>query len=509
MGCGLRKLEDPDDSSPGKIFSTLKRPQVETKTDSTYEYLLLDFTLEVSSSPEVIKINSFKDIANKVEEYYIKGYVVGAVHPIILSTGRRRHLPVSYLYRVVLFRLKLSQKHMTPRGQRRPRLVIEEWPLLDETLTKELVKGLLEKVNEAAKRGMRFIGFVMQHYPHTRSCNSTNKFTGGDEDTDIYKRSQEHRSQNADENSTDWTKGTLSGQSSESRVDEEKQQETGYLQDAVFQFGREGSPLKLEKAEGNKLYAVFNAYEDDSICWSYLEGHLSMKVTRKGTTISTLEADWLELTTFYYKQGLSLIDSFIYWENSKGDQLPKSLEGLFIYEDEGSGVPGSNRKGNDAIIVEQWTVIEGCEIKTDYGPLLHALAEFGWLLTCVLPTPIVRHDSEGNLATKQIVFLQRPVIITSASQTTDKKSPRHIGSEERSRVSSRSIGLHTATPRALESTHLSSDEFQLSSSKQCWSKEGPLQYRSFSGFSSSDSVLRELDDGQFEQEDGVTQVTCM
>lgn len=46
MGCGLRKLEDPDDSSPGKIFSTLKRPQVETKTDSAYEYILLDFTLE-------------------------------------------------------------------------------------------------------------------------------------------------------------------------------------------------------------------------------------------------------------------------------------------------------------------------------------------------------------------------------------------------------------------------------------------------------------------------------
>lgn len=41
-----------------------------------------------------------------------------------------------------------------------------------------------------------------------------------------------------------------------------------------------------------------------------------------------------------------------------GDHLPKSLEGFFIYEEEGSGVPGSNRKGNDAIVVEQWTVIE-------------------------------------------------------------------------------------------------------------------------------------------------------
>ena len=46
MGCGLRKLEDPDDSSPGKIFSTLKRPQVETKTEFAYEYVLLDFTLQ-------------------------------------------------------------------------------------------------------------------------------------------------------------------------------------------------------------------------------------------------------------------------------------------------------------------------------------------------------------------------------------------------------------------------------------------------------------------------------
>lgn len=41
-----------------------------------------------------------------------------------------------------------------------------------------------------------------------------------------------------------------------------------------------------------------------------------------------------------------------------GDHLPKSVEGFFIYEEEGSGVPGSSRKGNDAIVVEQWTVIE-------------------------------------------------------------------------------------------------------------------------------------------------------
>lgn len=73
----------------------------------------------------------------------------------------------------------------------------------------------------------------------------------------------------------------------------------------------------------DKLYTVFNVFDDDSTCWTYHEGILSMKVTRKGPVISTLEADWLELTTFYYKQGLSLVDSFVHWETSKGEYCPQ------------------------------------------------------------------------------------------------------------------------------------------------------------------------------------------
>uniref|UniRef100_A0A674IUB3 Raftlin family member 2 n=2 Tax=Terrapene triunguis TaxID=2587831 RepID=A0A674IUB3_9SAUR len=484
MGCGLRKLEDPDDSSPGKIFSTLKRPQVETKTDSAYEYVLLDFTLEVSSNPEVIKISSVLDIATKVEEYYIKGYVVGAIHPIILPVGRRKHFPASYLYRVVLSRLKLSPKHTALRRQRHPRLLIEECPLMYETLTNEVVKGLLEKVNEAAKRGKKFVGFITQHFPQPKFCNGTNTDGNVDSESALSIKSREHRKYNYDENYKNWNEGTLSGQSSESGIEEEIQPERGQLQDADF-----SSPTKPRKGE-DKLYTVFNVFDDDSTCWTYHEGILSMKVTRKGAVISTLDADWLELTTFYYKQGLSLIDSFVSWETSKGDHMTKSLEGLFIYEEGGSGVPGSNRKGNDTIVVEQWTVIEGCEIKTDYGPLLHTLAEFGWLLTCVLPTPIIRHDS----AQTSLVF--------------QKKSTRQLRSDEKGKVSSRSIGLDTAMSHPAESEH-PPDEFHLSPSKPCWIKEGSAQYESFSGFNSSDSVLREMDDGQFEQEDGATQVTCM
>lgn len=496
MGCGLRKLEDPDDSSPGKIFSTLKRPQVETKTEFAYEYVLLDFTLQASPNSEVIKINSIPDIVTKVEDYYLKGYIVGAIHPVIQPVRQRKHLPASYLYRAVLSRLKLSPKHSAaPSGQRRPRLVIEECPLTYETQTNDVAKELIEKINVAAKKGMRFVGLISQHHPPF--CNGTSP--GGDVESAAHGRCT------SDENWKSWTEGTLSGQSSESGIEEEFHHESGQCQ-----VERDGSPSssKSKKGEDNKLYIAFNVFDDESTCWTYQEGILSVKVTRKGSVISTLDADWLELTTFYYKQGLSLIDSFLCWETSKGDHLPKSLEGFFIYEEEGSGVPGSSRKGNDAIVVEQWTVIEGCEIRTDYGPLLHTLAEFGWLLTNVLPTPVLRHDSEGNLATKQVVFLQRPVIWNSVAQTPERKASRHIKGEERNKVGSRSIGLDTATSQAAENRSPPAGG-PLSPPGECWLRERPAQGSGFSGLSSSDSVLREFEDGPFDQEDGVTQVTCM
>lgn len=46
MGCGLRKMKlASEESSPGKIFSTLKRPQVETKVGVAYTYRYLDFLI--------------------------------------------------------------------------------------------------------------------------------------------------------------------------------------------------------------------------------------------------------------------------------------------------------------------------------------------------------------------------------------------------------------------------------------------------------------------------------
>ena len=51
MGCGLNKLEKRDDRRPGNIYSTLKRPQVETKIDVSYEYRFLEFTTLSAGEP--------------------------------------------------------------------------------------------------------------------------------------------------------------------------------------------------------------------------------------------------------------------------------------------------------------------------------------------------------------------------------------------------------------------------------------------------------------------------
>ncbi|KAK4828536.1 hypothetical protein QYF61_027212 [Mycteria americana] len=64
MGCGLNKLEKRDEKRPGNIYSTLKRPQVETKIDVCYEYRFLDFTTlndKKKYSSEEVAILNFRE----------------------------------------------------------------------------------------------------------------------------------------------------------------------------------------------------------------------------------------------------------------------------------------------------------------------------------------------------------------------------------------------------------------------------------------------------------------
>lgn len=60
MGCGLRKMKPvSEENSPGKIYSTLKRPQVETKVGMAYTYRYLDFLIGKDGKTDNLLLNVF------------------------------------------------------------------------------------------------------------------------------------------------------------------------------------------------------------------------------------------------------------------------------------------------------------------------------------------------------------------------------------------------------------------------------------------------------------------
>lgn len=107
---------------------------------------------------------------------------------------------------------------------------------------------------------------------------------------------------------------------------------------------------------------------------------------------------------------------------------------------------------------------------------------------------------------------RRPGPVSQSLSLFQRKASRLLKGEDRNKVgsSTRSLGLDTSASQPADGRS-PLEGGPLSPSRECWTKEErpPAQSDSFLGFSSSDSVLRELDDGQLDQEEGVTQVTCM
>ncbi|XP_043548862.1 raftlin-2 isoform X2 [Chiloscyllium plagiosum] len=473
-------------------------------------------SLSSSSNPDVIKIPSLLDLNYKLEAYYKRGYVVATIHPTILSVGQRKRSPLSYIYRVILTKIRSSIKKSEHGEPRHSKLVVEEWSVSNQTLSIDVVKGLLDKVNDLTKKGMKFVGFLNPLSTQSKACNGTklSRELVADLGQDVDFKLPDQRKQNPD-NHIKCSEEIFNKKPMEFAMEKEHScnkvtdvlengpaPEKDLLHGREKRIGNETCPCSQPK-EDFKLFAVFNVSDEDFSERSYHEGNVSLRVARKGQTICTLEADWLEITTSYYKSGMSLVDSFVVWETMKGDYLSKSVDGMFIYEEHHLGSFESSKIPNDAIVVEQWTVIEGCEVKTDYGPLLHTLAEFGWLVTCVLATPIIRHDSEGNLATKQVIFLQRPAITYNDLhlETLEKRSTRQTKVSERTKNWNRNVGVITGKNKHSE-TKSPEDSCTTSGTNS-------HQYGDISGMNRTDSVFKDLDDGQLDQEEETPQVTCI
>ncbi|XP_029938139.1 raftlin isoform X2 [Salarias fasciatus] len=173
--------------------------------------------------------------------------------------------------------------------------------------------------------------------------------------------------------------------------------------------------IRLKSSDGDKgatspqqarmqLFALYNHTEELSDSLRFYSLRVPLRVQKEAELITELDANWLDHMTQHFTNGAQLIDGFFHLGDYNG---VSAVDSVFILQ---SSAEETTNASYDAIVVEQWTVVDGVVVKADYIPLLQSLAPYGWRLMCVLPTPIVKTNSDGSLSTKQILFLQRPIL---------------------------------------------------------------------------------------------------
>ncbi|XP_034384533.1 raftlin-like [Cyclopterus lumpus] len=459
MGCGLRKMKPTsEENSPGKIYSTLKRPQVETKVGVAYTYRYLDFLIGKDGGTSTLRLSSVRELPGQLQELYQQGFVLASVHPFIHPCGPESNSPQHQLYRAILIRLNDGverSQSVCPSYK----LQLEECLSAEQVPTPELIQGYVKKqIQDAADQGVMFVGFVQEPYgaPCTRirqpdtpslslhsspssvlgslgSCSPSNPSSprnhaapGAHEDAAGDKDGNEGAGGGAPsvENNQSGTTGNHSGSAAEgspagvSPVEGDPEHSEELTEEATEEESpchnnnkdaNERLRYRLRRGDGAELLALYNHPPAREGQMKYYTVKVPLRVQNCDEGVKGVEANWLDHMTQHFNNGASLVDGYFHLGNGN-DMLPKSVESVFIFQEASEGEPNAATPTYDAIVVEQWTVINGLQVKADYVPLLQSLATYGWRLTCVLPTPVIKTNSDGSLSTKQIVFLQRPIL---------------------------------------------------------------------------------------------------
>ncbi|KAM6411222.1 raftlin [Pluvialis apricaria] len=457
MGCGLNKLEKHDEKRPGNIYSTLKRPQVETKIDVCYEYRFLDFTtLNDTELPgsSAIKLSSLRDLPAQLQELYQQGFVLAAVHPFVQPTDEKEKSPQEQIFRAVL----IKKTERSPKGDVHSEgyiLEVECCSYLNQLSDKKEIPDFINKIQDAASQGLKFVGIIPQYHSQ-KNCLVSASLTPASNNS-VQSRDNKNVSNYPEDNASpdgekiDGINGCNTPVPSEESADQCATSREGWRGE-----GQATEELNLKSAKGNEeqfqhdnpsvreaadkpnglaenetparylkpltgkaeIFALFNKPKTPQRCSQYYTVTIPMRISRNGQTVNSLEANWLEHMTDHFRKGGSLVNA-IFSLGMVNDSLHGTMDGVFLFEDV-TVEDSKTMQGYDAIVVEQWTVLKGVEVQTDYVPLLNSLAMYGWQLTCVLPTPIVKTNREGNLSTKQIVFLQRPSLPQKAKKKESK-----------------------------------------------------------------------------------------
>uniref|UniRef100_A0A8B9QFQ8 Raftlin, lipid raft linker 1 n=1 Tax=Apteryx owenii TaxID=8824 RepID=A0A8B9QFQ8_APTOW len=457
MGCGLNKLEKHDEKRPGNIYSTLKRPQVETKIDVCYEYRFLDFTtLNDTELPgsSAIKLSSLHDLPAQLQELYQQGFLLAAVHPFVQPTDEKEKTPQEQIFRTVL----IKKTERSPKGDGHSEgyiLEVECCSSLNQLSDKKEISDFVKKIQDAASQGLKFVGIIPQYHSQKNclvSCSLTptsNNSVQSKDNKNVSNYPEDHASldsekidgingcntlatseESTDQYATSREDGRGEGQAAEelnfksaSKNEEQLERENPSVREAADKqngvaesetSARSSKPL----AGKTEIFALFNKPKTPQRCSQYYTVTIPMRISRNGQTVNSLEANWLEHMTDHFRKGGSLVNA-IFSLGMVNDSLHGTMDGVFLFEDV-AAEDSKTMQGYDAIVVEQWTVLKGAEVQTDYMPLLNSLAAYGWQLTCVLSTPVVKTTREGNLSTKQIVFLQRPSLPQKAKKKESK-----------------------------------------------------------------------------------------
>ncbi|XP_026917702.1 raftlin isoform X2 [Acinonyx jubatus] len=418
MGCGLNKLEKRDDKRPGNIYSTLKRPQVETKIDVSYEYRFLEFTTLSAELPRssAVRLASLHDLPAQLLELYQQGFSLVALHPFVQPTHEREKTPLEHIFRAILIK-KTDRSQKNDLHNERYILELDCCSSLDHLTGQKLIPEFIKKIQEAASQGLQFVGVIPQYHCPARSAGSSPPVDARDAEQEPG-RCENNENPGAPVG-MDGSREPGQGPGGETPIAEQPSLPSGEGNGAEFSphgvsktlDGPEGDLLEVseEPLSGKmEILALFNKSKSHQKCRQYYPVTIPLRVSKNGQTVSGLDANWLEHMSDHFRKGGMLVNA-IFYLGMVNDSLHSLTDGVFIFEAV-STEDSKTMQGYDAIVVEQWTVLEGVEVQTDYVPLLNSLAAYGWQLTCVLPTPVVKTTREGNVSTKQIVFLQRPCL---------------------------------------------------------------------------------------------------
>ncbi|XP_044893586.1 raftlin isoform X2 [Felis catus] len=418
MGCGLNKLEKRDDKRPGNIYSTLKRPQVETKIDVSYEYRFLEFTTLSAELPRssAVRLASLHDLPAQLLELYQQGFSLVALHPFVQPTHEREKTPLEHIFRAILIK-KTDRSQKNDLHNERYILELDCCSSLDHLTGQKLIPEFIKKIQEAASQGLQFVGVIPQYHCPARSAGSSPPVDARDAEKEPG-RCENNENPGAPVG-MDGSREPGQGPGGEMPIAGQPSLPSGEGDGAEFSphgvsktlDGPDGDLLEVseEPLSGKmEILALFNKPKSHQKCRQYYPVTIPLRVSKNGQTVSGLDANWLEHMSDHFRKGGMLVNA-VFYLGMVNDSLHSLTDGVFIFEAV-STEDSKTMQGYDAIVVEQWTVLEGVEVQTDYVPLLNSLAAYGWQLTCVLPTPVVKTTREGNVSTKQIVFLQRPCL---------------------------------------------------------------------------------------------------